>query len=209
MAQRKNETVTEAKSIMNPKFKNNIGICVPELMMPGKKVDLTKWACVACDQYTSQPDYWNSVEQIVGDAPSTLRLMLPEIYLEKPGEAERIVAIRKAMNDYMADGTLENRGEGFVFTRRTVDGKVRKDVKYPVGFMDVITLLKAKTHYRLLYDVKGKFGLVKISADEAQYKLCRVIRRTFSSEPSTESMSATNATSSRKPLRVGSSAESS
>lgn len=51
--------------------------------------------------------------------------MLPEIYLEKPGEAERIVAIRKAMNDYMADGTLENRGEGFVFTRRTVDGKVR------------------------------------------------------------------------------------
>ena len=113
------------KSIMNPKFKNNIGICVPELMMHGKKVDLTKWACVACDQYTSQPDYWNSVEQIVGDAPSTLRLMLPEIYLEKPGEAERIVAIRKAMNDYMADGTLENRGEGFVFTRRTVDGKVR------------------------------------------------------------------------------------
>lgn len=110
---------------MNLKFKNNIGICVPELMMPGKKVDLTKWACVACDQYTSQPDYWNSVEQIVGDAPSTLRLMLPEIYLEKPGEAERIVAIRKAMNDYMADGTLENRGEGFVFTRRTVDGKVR------------------------------------------------------------------------------------
>ena len=110
---------------MNPKLKNNIGICVPELMMPGKKVDLTKWACVACDQYTSQPDYWNSVEQIVGDAPSTLRLMLPEIYLEKPGEAERIVAIRKAMNDYMADGTLENRGEGFVFTRRTVDGKVR------------------------------------------------------------------------------------
>lgn len=110
---------------MNPKFKNNIGIYVPELMMPGKKVDLTKWACVACDQYTSQPDYWNSVEQIVGDAPSTLRLMLPEIYLEKPGEAERIVAIRKAMNDYMADGTLENRGEGFVFTRRTVDGKVR------------------------------------------------------------------------------------
>ena len=58
-----------------------------------------------------------------------------------------------------------------------VDGKVRKDVKYPVGFMDVITLIKAKTNYRLLYDVKGKFGLVKINADEAQYKLCRVIRR--------------------------------
>lgn len=110
---------------MNSKFKNDIGICVPELMMPAKGVELTKWACVACDQYTSQPDYWNKVEQIVGDSPSTLRLMLPEIYLEKEGEADRIVNIRKAMKDYMAEGILENRGEGFVFTRRSVDGKTR------------------------------------------------------------------------------------
>ena len=77
---------------MNPKFKNNIGIMVPEILMPAKNVDLTKWACVACDQYTSQPDYWNKCEEIVGDAPSTLRLMLPEIYLEKPGETEKILA---------------------------------------------------------------------------------------------------------------------
>lgn len=110
---------------MNPKFRNNIGICVPEIIFPSKDVDLTKWACVACDQYTSQPDYWNKVEEIVGDAPSTLRLMLPEIYLEKEGEAERIIAIRKAMNDYMANGIVENKGESFVFTRRTVDGKTR------------------------------------------------------------------------------------
>ena len=110
---------------MNPKFANNIGIKVPELMMPAKSVDLTKWACVACDQYTSQPDYWNKCEEIVGDAPSTLRLMLPEIYLEKPGEAERIAEIRKAMDEYVEKGILENRGEGFVFTRRTVDGKTR------------------------------------------------------------------------------------
>ena len=110
---------------MNPKFKNDIGIAVPELMMPAKSVDFTKWACVACDQYTSQPDYWNKCEEIVGDAPSTLRLMLPEIYLEKPGEAERIAAIRKAMDEYVEKGILENKGEGFVFTRRTVDGKTR------------------------------------------------------------------------------------
>ena len=58
-----------------------------------------------------------------------------------------------------------------------VDGKVRKDPKFPVGFMDVITLIKAKTNYRLLYDVKGKFGLVKISSEESQYKLCKVVRR--------------------------------
>jgi small subunit ribosomal protein S4e len=60
-----------------------------------------------------------------------------------------------------------------------IDGKIRKDPKYPCGFMDVITLIKAKTNYRLLYDVKGKFGLVKVSNDEAQFKLCKVIRRTM------------------------------
>ena len=58
-----------------------------------------------------------------------------------------------------------------------VDGKIRKDVKYPVGFMDVISLLKANVNYRILYDVKGRFGLVKISKDESKYKLCRVKER--------------------------------
>ena len=58
-----------------------------------------------------------------------------------------------------------------------VDGKVRKDYKYPVGFMDVVTLVKTKTSYRLLYDCKGRFGLAKISPSEAEFKLCRVKRR--------------------------------
>ena len=110
---------------MDPKFNNNCGICVPEIMFPKEGVDLTKWACVACDQYTSQPDYWEGCEKVVGDAPSTLRIMLPEIYLEKPGEDERIAAIRKTMDEYMANGTLRNLGEGFMLTRRTVDGKTR------------------------------------------------------------------------------------
>ena len=110
---------------MNPKYENKIGIKVPELMMPAKNVDLTKWACVACDQYTSQPDYWDKCEKIVGSAPSTLRLMLPEIYLEKPGETERIEKIRKAMDEYVEKGILENKGEGFVLTRRTVGGNSR------------------------------------------------------------------------------------
>lgn len=110
---------------MDPKFANEAGICVPEIMFPAKSVDLTKWACVACDQYTSQPDYWEGCEKVVGDAPSTLRIMLPEIYLDKPGEAERIAAIRKTMDEYMANGTLVNLGRGFMLTRRTVDGKTR------------------------------------------------------------------------------------
>jgi small subunit ribosomal protein S4e len=55
-----------------------------------------------------------------------------------------------------------------------IDGKIRKDAKFPVGFMDVLTILKTKTNYRLLYDSKGKFGLNKISPSEAEFKLCKV-----------------------------------
>lgn len=58
-----------------------------------------------------------------------------------------------------------------------IDGKIRKDVKYPVGLMDVLTLLKTKANYRVLYDSKGRFGLHKISANEAEYKLCQVKTR--------------------------------
>jgi small subunit ribosomal protein S4e len=58
-----------------------------------------------------------------------------------------------------------------------IDGKIRKDFKYPCGFMDVLTILKTKTNYRLLYDCKGRFGLNKISPSEAEYKLCRVKAR--------------------------------
>ena len=58
-----------------------------------------------------------------------------------------------------------------------IDGKVRKDYKFPVGVMDVITLVKSKTSYRLLYDCKGRFGLAKISSNEAEFKLCKVKTR--------------------------------
>ncbi len=67
-------------------------------------MDLTRWAVIACDQFTSQPDYWEQVEVLVGDAPSTLRLTLPEIYLGKPGEAERISRAQANMERISAKG---------------------------------------------------------------------------------------------------------
>lgn len=108
------------------KYANDIGVKVPELLLPNKDVDMTKWAVVACDQFTSQPDYWNETERIVGSAPSTLRIMLPELYLDKPDEAERIAAINAHMKEYVEKGILENRGEGFAYVLRTVGGKTRK-----------------------------------------------------------------------------------
>ena len=63
-----------------------------ELYLPAPGTDLTKWAVVACDQFTSQPDYWARVERLVGEAPSTLRLILPEVYL-KEGRSAAPIAV--------------------------------------------------------------------------------------------------------------------
>ena len=61
------------------------------ILLP-KNAEMEKWAVVACDQYTSEPEYWKEVENIVGDAPSTLKITLPEIYLEQDNVAERIAS---------------------------------------------------------------------------------------------------------------------
>ncbi len=96
----------------------NIGLQVPTILLPNPDVDLTRWAVIACDQYTSQADYWNHVEEQVGDAPSTLRLTFPEIYLEDADKEERISKINQAMRQYLADGTLVEQKPGFVLLDR-------------------------------------------------------------------------------------------
>lgn len=104
---------------------SKFGLHVPEIMLPKEGTDYFKWAVVACDQFTSEPEYWDKVEEIVGDAPSTLRLMLPELYLDKPGEAERIKDIRATMDKYLADGTLRKMAPGCMLIKRTAEGRSR------------------------------------------------------------------------------------
>lgn len=100
------------------------GIAIPEIWMPSHNVDLTKWACIACDQYTSQPEYWANVEKIVADAPSTLRMMLPEVYL--PATDEMLRDIDNHMAQYMEQGILENKGEYVTYIERgSSNGKTR------------------------------------------------------------------------------------
>ena len=65
---------------MNEKFEK-LGFCPADILLP-KGTDMNKWAVVACDQFTSEPEYWQAVEQQVGAAPSTLRLILPEANLK-------------------------------------------------------------------------------------------------------------------------------
>jgi hypothetical protein len=98
-----------------------LGITLPDVLLPKAGTDLSKWAVVACDQYTSDHAYWNAVDSLVGDAPSTVRITLPEIFLEQPGVDGRIAKIHEAMADYQARGILENQGEGLIYLKRTTE----------------------------------------------------------------------------------------
>src|SRR5512139_3242770 len=109
------------------KITPDLGIQIPQVHLPQPGTDLTKWAVIACDQFTSQPEYWNEVEKIVGEAPSTLKLTFPEVYLEKPGGEERIGSIQATMHKYMDEGVLQPY-DGMVYVERTVDGKTRKGI---------------------------------------------------------------------------------
>ncbi len=102
-----------------------IAIQVPDIYLPRPGVDLSKWAVIACDQYTSQPEYWHKVEKIVGDAPSTLNMIFPEVYLDKPGADVRIGRIQKTMQDYLSSGLLTP-NSGMVYVERQVAGRIRK-----------------------------------------------------------------------------------
>ena len=79
---------------------DNIGMRPADILLP-KGCDMTKWAVVACDQFTSQPSYWEEVERLVGDAPSTLRLILPELRLNDADVDEQISAINGSMTRYL------------------------------------------------------------------------------------------------------------
>jgi hypothetical protein len=109
------------------KIISDIGIQIPQVYLPKKGIDLTKWAVIACDQFTSQPEYWNEVGKIVGDAASTLNLTFPEVYLEKPGGEERIKNIQATMRKYMDEGILQPH-DGLVYVEREVGGKTRKGI---------------------------------------------------------------------------------
>ena len=77
-----------------------------DILLPDMNVDMKKWAVIACDQFTAQPEYWKRVEDYVQDAPSMLRLIYPEIYLntdDRQAYTDRIAAIQNEMSAYLKD----------------------------------------------------------------------------------------------------------
>ena len=103
-----------------------------KILLP--KTDFEKWAVVACDQYTSEPQYWKEVEDFVGDTPSAFNLILPEVYLSEDN-SERINKINKNMQNYLQNGVFNEFDNTFVYVERTLaDGKLRRGV---VGLIDL------------------------------------------------------------------------
>lgn len=104
------------------------------ILLP-KNTDMTKWSVVACDQYTSEPEYWNDVEKIVGDAPSTLKLTLPEIYLEDENVSERIAKINSNMKALLDEDFFNEYKDSMIYLERTQsDGKIREGL---IGVVDL------------------------------------------------------------------------
>ncbi len=104
-----------------------------DILMPDfSKVEGEKWAVVACDQYTSEPEYWQSVEQQVGEAPSTLRLTLPEIYLESA--EERVPQIHRAMQEYVRELLIAHKNKMIYLERTQSNGRVRRGL---IGLVDL------------------------------------------------------------------------
>lgn len=103
----------------------DVGISIPDILLPSPEVEPEKFSVIACDQFSARPDYWQSVEEMVGDAPSALRITLPEVYLSDNAD-ERIEKINSTMKDYLANGILKSVGEGFVYLRRTTQSGTRR-----------------------------------------------------------------------------------
>ncbi len=101
------------------------GFRLPRLCLPRPGVDLRKWAVVACDQYTSEPAYWEAVEREVGAAPSTLQLIFPEVHLAAADAPARIARIQATMRDYLARGLLVEHA-GPILVERSVGGRTRR-----------------------------------------------------------------------------------
>lgn len=105
----------------------SIGIQIPDLLVPNSTVDLTKWAVIACDQFTSQPEYWKKVREVVNHSPSTLNLILPEIFLNRPEESEIISSVNQNMRNYLQEKIILP-AEGMVLVERTISTGTRHGV---------------------------------------------------------------------------------
>ncbi|MCR5614111.1 DUF1015 domain-containing protein [Treponema sp.] len=104
---------------------NSYGIAIPQILLP-KNIDTKTWSVVACDQYTQDRDYWTQVEKNASGKPSTLNIILPEVYLNDSDKEERIKKIKAVMSEYIKGGIFDEAQSEFIYIERTTAyGRVR------------------------------------------------------------------------------------
>ena len=105
-----------------------------DILLPNENIEMEKWAVIACDQYTSQPEYWDKVTETVGTSASALNIVFPEVFLGKD-DGSRIENICAAMKEYLENGTLSQAvSNGFILVEREVGHGTR------TGLLGVIDL---------------------------------------------------------------------
>jgi Protein of unknown function (DUF1015) len=106
---------------------SSIGVQIPEILLPKKGIDLSRWAVIACDQFSSEPEYWREVEKLTEGVPTTYNMILPEVMLGSSEEFARIQSTQQTMRDYLDHGIFEVI-EGLILVERQVMGKTRKGI---------------------------------------------------------------------------------
>ena len=108
---------------------------VPADILLPVNCDMKKWSVVACDQHTSEPEYWERVDEFVGSAPSTLRMMLPEHTYNFPNLEELVSDTKASMAEYEAGGVFEVCENSYVYVERELyNGRLRRGI---VGALDL------------------------------------------------------------------------
>ena len=159
----------------------------PANILIPKNQEMKKWSVIACDQFTSQPEYWERVEEYVGEAPSTLKMILPEAKLEEESE-NTIDQIRKNMETYLNEDLFKNYEDSFVYVERTLlDGSVRKGIvgamnleeyDYTIGSMAAIratektVVERIPPRKRIRQNALLEFPHVLLFADDEKDLLC-------------------------------------
>ncbi len=99
------------------KIFESLGVAKADILLPVENLDLKRWSVIACDQFTSEPEYWERVASLVGPAPSTFHLIYPEVYLNAPDKEVRIKKIKSQMSEYLSAGIFRQ-AEGIIYVER-------------------------------------------------------------------------------------------
>jgi hypothetical protein len=113
------------------KMFDSLGVAKADILLPVDSLDLKRWSVIACDQFTSEPEYWERVASLVGSAPSTFHLIYPEVYLNSPDRDLRIKKIKGQMTEYLSAGIFRQ-VEGIIYVERETAHGWRKGLLFAV-----------------------------------------------------------------------------